>query len=437
MCHSIGAYLRKEMGFYHCHQARREGEALLAKLRLYQGVVRAEFGGSLRRRNEVVQDVDLVVGVDRPSDVITYFCSLPEIEREIERSEKKARIILKSGIAVDLCVTTDDRFSYLHHHYTGSKEYHVALEKRAKRFGIRISEYGLFLEDHLLPCREEREIFSMLELDYIEPELREGRGEIEAAAEHRLPILLEEKDIRGIFHVHTTYSDGAGSIEEMVEMAERVGLEYIGISDHGPASSHPDGLTGEQIGKQHEEIERLRSRFKGIHVFKGIEVDILPDGGIDYDDRVLSLFDFVIASVHSHFDMSEKEMTDRILKAIRHPKVTFLGHPTGRILLSRPGYPVVIEKILEEASRYNVIVELNANPYRLDLDWRYCKFAKEAGVLLSVNPDAHNIDGLSRLSFGVGIARKGWLSKEDIINTLPLEQIKKYLADKKNNCSGT
>jgi len=425
------AYHKKQIGFHHCHTARKEGEALLSRLRAREGVVRVEFGGSLRRRSEIVQDIDLVASCDDPSGLVSYFCGLPEVEREISRTEYKARVILKSGMEVDLYVTTEDRFPYLLHHYTGSKDYHAALEERARRYGIKISEYGLFLDDHILPCQEEKDIFSTLEMEYIEPELRENRGEIEAAAQRHLPPLVEEKDIRGIFHIHTTYSDGSASLSEMIETAERAGLEYIGISDHSQSAHYANGLREDRIQKQHEEIEQLRERFKGIHIFKGIEADILPDGTIDYDDRTLASFDFVIASVHSRFNMSEREMTDRVIRAMSHPKVTFLGHPTGRILLSRQGYPLAIREVIEAAQRYGVILELNASPYRLDLDWRYCKLAKEAGVRLSINPDAHGAEGISNISFGVGIARKGWLSKENIINTLPLAQIQSFLMDKR------
>jgi DNA polymerase (family 10) len=421
------SYRKQQRGFHHCHTARHEGELLLVKLRDREDVARIEFGGSIRRRNEVVQDIDLIAGCAHPAELISFLCELPEVEREIARSDNKARVLLKSGIAVDLYVTTEERFPYLLHHYTGSKDYHAALEERAKRFGIKISEYGLFLDDHILPCQEEREIFSTLELDYIEPELRENCGEIEAAAQHRLPSLVTEKDIRGIFHVHSTYSDGSASLSEMVEAAERAGLEYIGISDHSQSAFYANGLKEDRIRKQHDEIEQLRRRFKGIHIFKGIEADILPDGSIDYDDRILSSFDFVIASVHSRFNMSEREMTDRVIRAMSHPKVTFLGHPTGRILLSRESYPLAIREIIDAAHRYGVVLELNSSTYRLDLDWRYCKLAKEAGVRLSINPDAHAVEGISDTFFGVGIARKGWLSKEDIINTLPLDQIRSHL----------
>lgn len=424
-------YLKKSMGFHHAHVARREGEALLEKLRANTGVIRAALAGTLRRRNEIVQEIDLVVSSHAPSEPVAFFCALPEVEREAARSEDRAKVILKSGLQANLYVTTDERFPYLLHYHTGSNEYRTALEERAKRYGIKVSEYGLFLEDHILPCQEEKEIYATLELDYIEPELRENRGEVDAAARRLLPSLIEEKDIRGIFHVHSAYSDGSASLAEMVEAAERAGFEYIGISDHSQAAFYANGLREERIKEQHEEIERLRDRFKKIHIFKGIEADILPDGGVDYDDRILSLFDFVIASVHSRFNMSEREMTDRVIRAMSHPKVTFLGHPTGRILLSRQGYPLILPEVINAARRYGVIIEVNASPYRLDLDWRYCRMVKEAGVRLSINPDAHSLEGIHDLSFGVGIARKGWLSKEDVVNTLPLDQIQSYLMNRR------
>ncbi|HEY5599071.1 MAG TPA: PHP domain-containing protein, partial [Candidatus Manganitrophaceae bacterium] len=290
----------------------------------------------------------------------------------------------------------------------------------------------LFLDDHILPCQDEREVFSTLEMEYIEPELRENRGEIEAASRRALPTLVEEKDLKGVFHVHSAYSDGSASLAEMVEAAERLGYQYIGISDHSESAFYANGLKEDRIKKQHEEIDALRERFKKIHIFKGIEADILPDGRLDYNDRILSSFDFVIASVHSKFNMSEEEMTERVTRAMRHPAVTFLGHPTGRLLLSRSGYPLSIPKVIETARRHDVVLEINASPYRLDLDWRYCKLAKEAGVRFSVNPDAHQVEGLSDTSFGIGIARKGWLSPGDLINTLPLSEIQSYLKKKKN-----
>lgn len=425
------AYQKKHQGFYHCHTARLEGEKILAQVLQREEAIRASLVGSVRCRNEVVRDIDLIVSSNFPSVLLDYVGSLPWVEKEVLRAESSAKFILKKGMTLDFYVVPDDRFPYMLHYYTGSKGYHDAISDRARRYGIRLSEYGLFLEDHILPCQDERDVFSTLELDYIEPELRENGGEIEAAAERALPRLVEEKDIRGIFHVHTTYSDGAAPISQMVEEAERLGFQYIGISDHSQSAFYANGLKEDQIKKQHEEIDRLQALLK-IRIFKGIEADILPDGTLDYDDRILASFDFVIASVHSNFNMSGKEMTHRIIRAMSHPATTFLGHPTGRILLSREGYPVHIPEVIDAARRYGVAIELNASPYRLDLDWRYCKMAKEAGVRLSVHPDAHGINGLADTRLGVGLARKGWLSPSDLVNTLSLNEMEIYLKKKRS-----
>ncbi len=424
-------YQKKHKGLYHSHTARLEGERILAQILQKEEVIRASFAGSLRCRNEVVREIDLVVSSDSPLLLIDYARSLPEIENEVTRTENSAKFILKKGMELNLYIVPDDRFPYMLHYYTGSKTYHEAISHRARNYGIKLSEYGLFLEDHILPCQDEREIFSTLELDYIEPELRENYGELEAAARHALPRLVEERDIRGVFHVHSTYSDGAAPISQMVEAAERLGLQYIGISDHSQSAFYANGLKEDQIKKQHEEIDRLQEILK-IRIFKGIEADILPDGNLDYEDRILASFDFVIASVHSSFNMSEKEMTSRVVRAMSHPATTFLGHPTGRILLSREGYPIHIPEVIEAARRYGVAIELNASPYRLDLDWRYCKMAKEAGVRLSIHPDAHGIHGLADTRMGVGVARKGWLSSGDLVNTLPLNEMEIYLKNKRS-----
>lgn len=432
------SYLKKVEGLLHCHTARVEGENLLASLRQNKGVIQASLAGQLRRRNELVEEIDLIVSSEDPSSLLGDFRSLPGIDKEItysgeaeqESSRKKFTFYTKSGLFVNLHIVTDEQFPYLLHDCTGSKAYRKAISDLAGTMGMKVCGFGLILDDHNLPCKNEGDIFSTLGLDYIEPELRENMGEVEAASQHVLPVLVEEKDIRGIFHVHSHYSDGASSLSEMVEAAERLGYEYIGISDHSQTAFYANGLKKDRVKKQHEEINRLQKKFPEIRIFKGIESDILPNGALDYDDHTLSSFDFVIASVHSNFNMSEKDMTQRIVRAMRHPSVTFLGHPTGRILLAREGYPINIPEVIDAARRHGVIIELNASPYRLDLDWRYCKMAKEVGVRMSINPDAHGVDGLSDTTYGVGIARKGWLSKEDVINTLPLNEIERFLKSK-------
>ncbi|MFQ5579627.1 MAG: DNA polymerase/3'-5' exonuclease PolX [Nitrospiria bacterium] len=431
-------YLKKIAGLLHCHTARVEAEKLLDFLRQDKSIIRVSLAGGLRRRSEVVEEIDLIASTDDPSALMEKFRQSPEIDKEItyvgeaeqELKRKKFSFFTESGMFVNIHVVPDEQFPYMLHEHSGSQAYQQAISDKAHRMGMKVCGFGLILDDHILPCKSEEDIFSTLELDYIEPELRENTGEIEAAAEQALPVLIEERDIRGIFHVHSHYSDGTTSLSGMVGAAERLGYQYIGISDHSQTAVYANGLTKEQIKKQHEEIDRLQKQYPSIHIFKGIESDILPDGTLDYDEGTLSSFDFVIASVHSNFNMSEKDMTWRILRAMRHPSVTILGHPTGRILLAREGYPLNLPEVIEAAREHKVVIELNASPYRLDLDWIHCKMAKMAGVRVSINPDAHGIEGLSNMRHGVGIARKGWLSKEDVLNTLPLNEITGYLKNK-------
>ncbi len=425
------------MTFYRSDTARILGEEILAKLLLRREVKRASFAGALRRRNEIVSQIDLIASSDSPEALISAFSDIAEMDTPLvpkasqttsqEHHRNTYNCTLTGGIALSLNIVPDDAFPLLLLQLTGSDTFLNQLSERAAQYGIKISTYGLFLDDHLLPCQEERELFSMLGLDFISPELREGRGEITAAAAHALPRLVEEKDIRGIFHVHSNYSDGQASLRQLVEAARDSGFEYIGISDHSQSAFYANGLKEDRIKKQHEEIDLLQEEFQEILILKGIESDILANGDLDYDDSTLSSFDFVIASVHSYFKMSEQEMTRRVVSALSHPSVTILGHPTGRLLLSREAYALNIPDIIEAARRYDVAIELNANPRRLDLDWRYCKLAKEAGVRLSLNPDAHQLETLSKLKDGIGIARKGWLSCEDFINTLPKNKIIDYI----------
>ena len=293
------------------------------------------------------------------------------------------------------------------------------MRQRAIERDCKLSEYGLFdKEGRLIPCKEESDIFKKLGLEYIPPEMREDRGEIEAAEKGRLPTLIEPRDIRGVFHVHSTWSDGLAPLDAMVAEAERLGWDYVGISDHSKSAAYAKGLTEDRVKQQGIEIEKLRKKFK-IRIFWGTECDILKDGSLDYSDKVLANYDFVIASVHSNFTLPEAEMTARIIKAIKNKYVTILGHMTGRLIIEREGYAVDQLAVLKAAADEGVAVELNASPHRFDVDWRLLPKAKELGVKISINPDAHSVQGLHVVPFGVGIARKGWLSKEDVINTLP------------------
>lgn len=297
--------------------------------------------------------------------------------------------------------------------------------------GLKMNEYGLFRGEKNIKCKSEEELFAALKLQFIEPELRENMGEIQAAEKNELPKLVEEKDVRGIFHVHTNFSDGGESLENMAQAVKKMGLAYIGISDHSRSAAYAGGLKEDDIKRQHELIDRLNEKLKPFCVFKGIESDILPDGALDYDEKTLARFDFVIAAVHSNFNMPANDMTARIKKALQNNYTTMLAHPTGRLLLSREPYAVNMEEIIETAAKYGKAIELNANAHRLDLDWRHCIYAKKKGVKISINPDAHQIAGLHDISFGIKIARKGWLSKEDCLNCMSMEQIKNYLRGKK------
>jgi DNA polymerase (family 10) len=305
---------------------------------------------------------------------------------------------------------------------------------------MKLNEYGLISatkiggsasggknENTLVKCKDEEEIFKALGLTYIPPELREDHGEIDAAEKGKIPKLVSSEDIKGVFHVHSVWSDGNATLREMIQACVDRGYQYVGISDHSKSAAYANGLKEAQVKEQQKELDKLAKEFKQIRIFKGIEADILAHGEIDYDESIWKTFDFVIASIHSRFGMSEKEMTQRIIKAMENPFVTFLGHPTGRLLLGRKPYAVNMHEVIDRARDLGVVMELNANPHRFDLDWRICPYVKSKGVKVSINPDAHDVDGLDVTPFGVGIARKGWLEPKDVVNTLPLVKIEEFL----------
>ncbi len=404
---------------------------VLEKINKHPKTLRGSLAGSLRRRMETVKDMDLVAESAHPEDVMDFFISLPMVNQILSKGSTKSSVLLDSGVQADLRVVRPKQFPYALHHFTGSKEHHMILRPRAKDLGYKINEYGLFKGESILPCKNEMDIYRLLGLDYIPPELREGWGEIEAAENYTLPVLVEEKDIRGAFHFHTHFSDGTPTLSQWVQAADQAGLKYLGISDHSQSAAYAGGLKTDQLEKQRAEIAAINQKQKKVHLFWGIESDILPNGSLDYSDEELAQFDFVIASVHSRFNMTEAEMTRRVIRAIENPYTTMLGHPTGRLLLARDPYPVDMNQVLEAAAHNGVIIELNANPHRLDLDWRLMKKAKELSIKIAINPDAHHLDGLEDISYGVGMARKGWLSKEDVFNCLDSEQVQSYLSNLK------
>lgn len=407
---------------------------LLEQLRVCPGVIRMEVCGSLRRRKETVQDIDILVSSDRPVPIMEAFAKLPQVQRILGQGDTKTSVMVAWGKVVmnaDLRVVTDAQFPFALNYFTGSKEHNVAMRQRAIQYGLKLNEYELVGPKKTIGCTEEADIYRALDLDYVPPELRENTGELTAAANHTLPKLLDYGDLTGTFHCHTTASDGAASLEEMAEAAHRLGYKYLGIADHSQTLSIANGLTPARVRAQQKEIDALNKKLKGIHLFKGSEVDILPDGQLDFDDELLKTFDYVVASVHSNFNQTQEEMTARIVRAVSNPYVTMLGHSTGRLLLRRDGYKVDLEAVLQAAARHGTMIEINANPRRLDLDWVHCKRAKALGVKLVINPDAHSTEEFANNRYGIDVARRGWLEKKDVFNTLPVGEVKKALSERR------
>lgn len=421
------AYLRRNIGQHLYSDALVAAIDVHEKLKKHPLVTRSEIAGSLRRKKEVIKDIDIVASTSDPKKLMEFFTSLPQVEHVDAKGETKSAVILKSGISCDLRAVTDKEFPYALHHFTGSKEHNVACRARAQKMGMKMNEYGLFrvkgAKETLVPCKDESDIFKKLGLEYIPPELRENMGEIEAAEKGKLPKLVEEKDLKGVLHVHTNYSDGINTIEELALFAKKMGYSYIGICDHSQTASYAGGLKPADVKRQWKEIDALNKKLKGMTILKGVESDILPDGSLDYSDEMLKGFDFVLASVHARFNMPEDEMTERIIKAIASPYTCILGHPTGRLLLSREGYKVDMHKIIDACAKHNVAIELNANPHRLDIDWRLIPYAISKGVKLAICPDAHLTENMLDMMFGVGIARKGWATKEDVINCMSVGKL--------------
>jgi len=421
--------IKKFTGQYLYGYVIEDAESIKNKLLQSSLVKRCEIAGSLRRKKEVVKDIDILASSDEPSKLMDYFTTFEEIDEVISKGETKTSVRLKLGIMMDLRVVEDYQFPYALHHFTGSKEHNTALRHRAKAMGIKINEYGLFRGDELISCKDEEEIFRALGLDNIPPELRENMGEIEAAEKGNLPELVDISDLKGVLHIHTRYSDGSSDIAHMADMAKRMGFSYIGISDHSRSAFYARGLKEDDIKRQIEEIDRYNEKSKDFKIFKGIESDILPDGSLDYDDSILSLFDFVIASIHSNMGMEREKMTQRIINSVKNRYTTILGHMTARILLAREACDMDVYAVLDAAAENNTIIEINSDPQRLDLDWRYVKYAKSKGVKFAINSDAHSVEGLKNVIFGIGIARKGWLKAGDIVNCMSFKELGDYFEE--------
>ena len=412
--------------------ANETAQPILQGLRRLPQVERAEAAGSLRRKVETVGDLDFIAASDEPEPIMDWFVSLPGVVEVSGHGTTKSSVRFEGGLQADLRVVPPEQFVFALHHFTGSKDHNVAMRSRALSMGYSLSEWGLRTEDKeamaVASIEDEEHLFGLLGLNYIAPELREGLGEIELAEEGKLPELVSVEDLKGVFHNHTHASDGENSIEEMTQAAQDLGWEYLGLADHSKASFQANGLDEARVEQQIEKIKAVNESGKfHCHVFSGIECDILRDGTLDLQDSTLEKLDYVVVSVHSSFTLTEEEMTKRIIRAIEHPCVTMLGHLTGRLLLRREPYKVNFENVIDAAIANEVIIEMNAHPMRLDMDWRHWHKAAEKGLLTSVNPDAHSVSGFRYAAAGINACRKGWLTPESVFNTWPLAKVKKYL----------
>jgi len=387
--------------------------------------------GSYRRGKETVGDIDILVTSKKAETVMNAFVKLPQVERALSQGPTRSSVILKNGMQADLRVLEPANFGSAAHYFTGSKTHNIIIREMAVKKGLKISEYGVFKGNRRIAGKTEAEVFAAVGLPFIPPEIREGSGEFEAARAGKLPKLIELTDIRGDLQMHTKYSDGANTIEEMVKKAKELGYEYIAITDHTKSTRVAGGQTEKEIMKELSEIDKLNSKLKGFRVLKGAEVDILPDGSLDYPDSVLKELDVVMAAVHSNFKMDRARMTRRIIKAFHNKYVNIFSHPTGRLIGKRDPYPVDVEEMIKAAKETGTYLEINAYPERLDLNDVHARRAKEEGVLLSIDTDSHAALQLELMKYGVMTARRGWIEKDEVINTQPLAKLLKLLYAKR------
>jgi DNA polymerase (family 10) len=445
LCQAI-AERTKHAGSFQLGQIAGEAETLRNDLAAHTDSLHVEIAGSYRRRREIVRDLDFVVATKKPDSITEFFAGHPLVGSTIAKGPTKTSARLRSGIQCDLRVVSTAEYPFALNYFTGSKEHNIEMRNRALKRGWTLNEYRLAAlpvdaattkkksTPKIPRVCDEAELYRALDLDFIPPELRENCGEFEAAENHTLPRLIEKENLRGTFHCHTVASDGHNTLEEMAEAAQELGLEYLGIAEHSRSSIQAHGLDETKLRAQIAAIRKLNKKFDGFRLFAGVECDILRDGSLDFPNEVLSELDFVVVSVHSVFNLPEAEMTRRIIRAMENPNVTILGHPTGRLLLKREPYIVDIPALLDAAAATGTWIEINAAPKRLDLDWRWWPLAKKKGVKCVINPDAHRVERLQDLWFGIGVARKGWLTKDDVVNCLPLGKIENELAAKRRSC---
>ncbi len=395
-------------------------------LRQKTGSKKIEWAGSLRRMKENIGDIDILATGPDKEKILQVFTHLPEVKEVLASGETKASVIVEGGTQIDLRVVEEDSYGAALQYFTGSKGHNIHLRGIAKAKGIKINEYGAFKGEKKIAGKEEKDIYRSLGMDWIEPELREDRGEIEGAQKGRLPKLLQESEIKGDLHVHSKWSDGVFSIEEMAKAAQKRGYQYVAICDHSKSLKIAHGLDESRLIKQIEEIDSINEKFEGFQILKGTEVDILSDGRLDFSEEILEKLDFVVAAIHSGFKQDRGKMTKRIIQALENPHIHILAHPSGRLLGARDPYEVEMDELMEAAKKYGKALEINAYFERLDLDDIHCRKAKEMGIRVGIGTDAHHLDQMWMMSLGVAVARRGWLEAKDVLNTLSLKEILKW-----------
>ncbi|OQX73498.1 MAG: DNA polymerase III [Campylobacteraceae bacterium 4484_4] len=423
-----GVRLLKQEGVRHLFaEAEPIADELVSYLKKAPGLKSVDVAGSFRRKKETVGDLDVLCIAKKPAEVIDYFTKFERIAEVVSAGTTRATVVLKNALQIDLRAVKEESYGAALHYFTGSKTHVIAVRKIAIDMGLKINEYGVYRGEKKIAGRDEAGVYKTVKLPFIPPELREDRGEIEAAAKGGLPNLIERSDLRGDLHMHTTYSDGIHTIEEMVQKAQRLGYEYIAITDHSPGLAMIKGLDVKKAQKQIEEIDRLNEKLKNFRILKGMEVDIHEDGSLDMEKAILEALDIVTAAVHSKFSLSKKEQTKRVLKAIENPLVHVIAHPTGRLIGKRKAILLDMEKIYKEAAKAGVAMEINAQPERLDLNDIHIREAKEHGVKFTISTDAHAKDQLDFIRYGINQARRGWIEKGDVLNTQPLKKLLKTL----------
>lgn len=436
-------FRRRYASHHRVDKALDLAERILERLRSHPDVIRCSIAGSLRRHKEVIGDVDFLVSAKQSKAIMEFFVGQPEIESVIASGETKSSVIVEGGIQADLRVVSDAEFPFALAYFTGSKEHNIVMRQRAIERGLRLNEYGLFRSKEetrdpglLEACATEEEIFGKLDLPYIPPELREDHGEFEAGDAGEIPRLLEWTELRGSLHNHSNWSDGRQSLEEIIEHCQNLGCAYWAVTDHSKSSFQANGLDATRLRKQIKTIEslnqELESEGESFRLLTGSEVDILGEGQLDFEDDLLGELEVVVASVHQGFTQSEAQLTKRLIQAAENPFVHMLGHLTGRLLLEREAYAVNQKAVIDACAETGTWIELNASPYRFDLDWRLWQYAKKKGVSCVINCDAHRAEHAGFLRLGAGLARKGWLTKNDVINTLPQDKLRKALAAKRS-----